>query len=205
MKKYNIASNKKRIYAFFIDCFLTFKWLLLVLAIFALINFMHYIMDYYYSDSEIIYNYLHFQQTPFHTETKITKIGEYASYVERLDYGMIFLMIFNIILLLFLLFSLIWIFVIFIKQIIQITKTGQTLGKKKMKVQIIDLRTNKPIKCGKYFLSRPLTVIIIGLFGIINPIVSGLLILINGSFIFFDKNHDALHDKFFKTRVIDLS
>jgi uncharacterized RDD family membrane protein YckC len=185
MKKHKKPLHSKRLKAFLIDFLLPLQWLIITIP-FYLIFSIPFIAGSGFSE--------------INSET--TKSLNKNFLDELISIRPIATIIFIIIFLAFI-FSLFWMIHIIIKQIKQISKTGQTIGKKKMNLQVVDLKTNKPVSIQRYFVSRTLIylLIIIGLFGSIGEII----FLIDSGMVLIDKKHDALHDKIWKTRVVDLS
>jgi uncharacterized RDD family membrane protein YckC len=185
MKKYKKASHVKRLKAFLIDVFLPLKWLLLTIPLYLIFS-IPFIAGSGFSE-------INFESTKSLNKSFLDQVISIKPLAT---------IVFIIIILAFI-FSLFWLINIVVKQIKQISKTGQTLGKKKMNLQVVDLRTNKPVSFEKYFVSRTLIYLLLptGLFGQIGEI----FFLIDSGLVLLDKNHDALHDKIWKTRVIDLS
>jgi len=102
------------------------------------------------------------------------------------------------------LLSFIWIFAYWLISLWFIHKTGQTIGKRRVDIAIIDLKSNSKVGVIKYLLSRVGTAFVISLVSLIYPVLS-VLELVNVGMVLFDKNNEALHDKLWKTRVVELN
>ncbi|GAA5011721.1 RDD family protein [Acinetobacter puyangensis] len=89
-----------------------------------------------------------------------------------------------------------YILAMLILQAILLHKTGQSVGKKVLGIQIVDANTKTPVNITRSFLLRSICFIILNYF--ITPIFS----LIDWVFA-FGKKRQALHDRLAKTVVID--
>ncbi|OTG83057.1 RDD family protein [Acinetobacter sp. ANC 4648] len=84
-----------------------------------------------------------------------------------------------------------------------ITKSGQSIGKKLFKLQIVDVETNQLPGQLRGFFIRSFLFLVISQFISILPVLA--LIFIADLVLFFYKGNNSLHDRLAKTKVIDIS
>ena len=84
-----------------------------------------------------------------------------------------------------------------------ITKSGQSIGKKIFKLQIVDVNTNQLPGSFRGFFVRSFLFLILSQLMSIVPLIA--IVFIVDLFMFFSKNNYALHDRLAKTKVIDLA
>lgn len=93
-------------------------------------------------------------------------------------------------------------FLLFMQQEV-IRQYGQSIGKKLFKLKIVDLYTGEQIGSFRAFFMRSFILLMVSQFIFIFPLL-GLLFLAD-LVLFFTKNNHSLHDRWAKTKVIDLS
>lgn len=98
--------------------------------------------------------------------------------------------------------SFIWIFVYWILCLLQINKTGQSVGKKRVGIKMVDAETGKTSSLFKYLASRVVTPIIATTLAAIVPIFY-LVIVVDFFWVLFDKRSQAIHDKLWGTLVVE--
>lgn len=98
--------------------------------------------------------------------------------------------------------SFIWIFVYWILCLLQINKTGQSLGKKRVGIKVVDADSGRTSSLFKYLASRVVTPIIATTFAVILPVFY-LAIIADFFWVLFDKRNQALHDKLWSTLVVE--
>ncbi len=91
----------------------------------------------------------------------------------------------------------------------QISKTGQTLGKRKMGIAIVMKKTGKHISVISWIGRNLILGVVVGLFiGWLTNfvvLVPHALFLLDIGWILFDKNGEAIHDKIWGTRVVRIN
>lgn len=92
----------------------------------------------------------------------------------------------------------IWMLIFPFIQLYQISKTGQTLGKKRLGIRIIHVESGKKVTVARYLCRSALAFFVPALLSSVIP----FLWLIDNGWILFDKDHDAIHDKAVQTRVV---
>lgn len=84
-----------------------------------------------------------------------------------------------------------------------IASVGQSIGKKLLKLQIVDVENNQLVGSLRGFMLRSFSLIIMSqLIGVFNLLI---VIFILDFLLFFSKHGRTLHDRISKTKVIDLS
>ena len=78
-------------------------------------------------------------------------------------------------------------------------KTAQTPAKRLLNVYILDSDTGRPVSAGKVWVREILVKLV--LVGLVNA-VTGVAGLIDGLWVFFDRNRQTLHDKVVSTVVV---
>ena len=84
-----------------------------------------------------------------------------------------------------------------------ITKSGQSLGKKIFKLQIVDIESNQLPGQLRGFFIRSFLFLVVSQFISILPILA--IIFIVDLVLFLSKGNSSLHDRLAKTKVIDIS
>lgn len=84
-----------------------------------------------------------------------------------------------------------------------IASTGQSIGKKILKLQIVDFKNNQLVGSMRGFMLRSFSLILLSQLISVFPFL--ILIFILDFLLFFSKNTRTLHDRISKTKVIDLS
>lgn len=84
-----------------------------------------------------------------------------------------------------------------------ISKSGQSIGKKLFKLQIVDATTNKLVGQFRGFFIRSFLFIILSQFVSLFPLIA--IVFIADIVLFFSKGNNSLHDRLAKTKVIDIS
>ncbi|ATZ64189.1 RDD family protein [Acinetobacter bereziniae] len=97
----------------------------------------------------------------------------------------------------------VFVLAILIIQCFMITKSGQSIGKKIFKLQIVDVNTNQLPGSFRGFFVRSFLFLILSQLMSIVPLIA--IVFIVDLFMFFSKNNYALHDRLAKTKVIDLA
>lgn len=99
--------------------------------------------------------------------------------------------------------SFVWIFVYWILCLLQINKTGQSIGKKRVGVKVVEAETGKTSSLFKYLASRVVTPVIATTFAAIFPIFY-LAIIADFLWVLFDKRNQSIHDKLWGTLVVEV-
>ena len=84
-----------------------------------------------------------------------------------------------------------------------ITKSGQSIGKKIFKLQIVDIESNQLPGQLRGFFIRSFLFLVVSQFISILPILA--IVFIVDIVFFFSKGNSSLHDRLAKTKVIDIS
>ncbi|AXQ22798.1 RDD family protein [Acinetobacter wuhouensis] len=98
---------------------------------------------------------------------------------------------------------LVYLFALLIVQYFLISKTGQSIGKKIFKLQIVDVETNQLAGSLRAFFVRTFLFLLISQLTSIIPLL--VIVFIVDFVMFLSKPHYALHDRISKTKVIDIS
>lgn len=93
-------------------------------------------------------------------------------------------------------------FILFIQSDL-LRRSGQTIGKKLFKLQIVDIESNQVVSSGRSFFKRSFLFFMIFEFGQLFPLL--LIILLVDLFMLFSKQNLTLHDRFAKTKVVDIA
>jgi len=99
--------------------------------------------------------------------------------------------------------SMIWPFVYWIFCMLQINKTGQSVGKKRVGIKVIDAKTGKTVTIFKYLIGRVVTPTVVVTFASIVPIFY-LAIIADFFWVLFDNRSQAIHDKLWGTLVVEV-
>jgi len=93
----------------------------------------------------------------------------------------------------------VWFVVFAIVNLVQVSKTGQTLGKKRVGIQIVNWRNSRKVSVWRFLGRNVLTYF---LASILSNNILKIFFLVDNGWILFDKNNEALHDKIWRTRVV---
>ncbi|MDR0237977.1 RDD family protein [Acinetobacter sp.] len=97
----------------------------------------------------------------------------------------------------------VFVLAVLVVQCFLITKSGQSIGKKIFKLQIVDVNTNQLPGSFRGFFVRSFLFLILSQLMSFIPLIA--IVFIVDLFMFFSKNNYALHDRLAKTKVIDLA
>ncbi|KAF1026593.1 MAG: hypothetical protein GAK29_01212 [Acinetobacter bereziniae] len=97
----------------------------------------------------------------------------------------------------------VFVLAVLVVQCFLITKSGQSIGKKIFKLQIVDVNTNQLPGSFRGFFVRSFLFLILSQLMSFIPLIA--IVFIVDLFMFFSKNNYALHDRLAKTKVIDLT
>jgi uncharacterized RDD family membrane protein YckC len=97
----------------------------------------------------------------------------------------------------------VFVLVLLVVQCFMITKSGQSIGKRLFKLQIVDVSTNQLPGSFRGFFVRSFLFLILSQVMSFIPLIA--IVFIVDLFMFFSKNNYALHDRLAKTKVIDLA
>lgn len=93
-------------------------------------------------------------------------------------------------------------FILFIQNDL-IRRSGQSIGKKLFKLQIVDINTNKITTGGRAFIIRSFVFFMLFQIAQIFPLL--MIVLIVDFMMLFSKQNQTLHDRLAKTKVIDIA
>jgi len=97
----------------------------------------------------------------------------------------------------------IYLFALLAFQCYLITKSGQSIGKKIFKLQIVDVETNQLAGSLRSFFVRSFLFLLLSQLMSVIPLIA--IVFIVDFFMFISKPNYALHDRISKTKVIDIS
>lgn len=93
-------------------------------------------------------------------------------------------------------------FILFIQNDL-IRRSGQSIGKKLFKLQIVDINTNKITTGGRAFIIRSFVFFMLFQISQIFPLL--MIVLIVDFMMLFSKQNQTLHDRLAKTKVVDIA
>lgn len=93
-------------------------------------------------------------------------------------------------------------FILFIQNDL-IRRSGQSIGKKLFKLQIVDINTNKITTGGRAFIIRSFVFFMLFQIAQIFPLL--MIVLIVDFMMLFSKQNQTLHDRLAKTKVVDIA